>query len=311
MPSVMTLSATSTRSHWWRRCTAATSLSARWSRPRSPGSSGSTPTSTRSRSAPSTAPAARPASPRGGYFAGVPTMVKDNVDVAGMPTCEGTDTWVGYPARQDGDFARMYLATGLIPLGKTQLSEYGFSASAEHPRLGPVRNPWSLDHTAGALVGVGCAGRRRRRTDRPCQRRRRLDPDPCFGQRPGRVEADPRPAGPGQADARHAGADRLRRRGHPQRAGHRGVPPRGREGLPLAEAAPDRRHHPTRPQAAAGRRHHHRAGQEATPRSPSSPSRPHGLLEELGPHGRRGRRPACRTRSPTTSCSTGRRWPCS
>jgi amidase len=89
-------------------------------------------------------------SPRGGFFAGIPTLVKDNVDVAGMPTCEGTDTWVGHPARQDGDFARMYLATGLIPLGKSQLSEYGFSASAEHPRLGPVRNPWSLDHTAGA-----------------------------------------------------------------------------------------------------------------------------------------------------------------
>ncbi len=89
-------------------------------------------------------------SPRGGFFAGIPTLVKDNVDVAGMPTCEGTDTWVGQPARQDGDFARMYLATGLLPLGKSQLSEYGFSASAEHPRLGPVRNPWSLDHTAGA-----------------------------------------------------------------------------------------------------------------------------------------------------------------
>ena len=44
----------------------------------------------------------------------------------------------------------MYLATGLLPLGKTQLSEFGFSASAEHPRLGPVRCPWSLDHTAGA-----------------------------------------------------------------------------------------------------------------------------------------------------------------
>ncbi len=44
----------------------------------------------------------------------------------------------------------MYLATGLVPLGKTQLSEFGFSASAEHPRLGPVRCPWSLDHTAGA-----------------------------------------------------------------------------------------------------------------------------------------------------------------
>ena len=88
--------------------------------------------------------------PRGGYFAGVPTVVKDNVDVAGMPTRQGTDAWRPTAARRDGDFARMYLGTGLIPLGKSQLSEYGFSGAAEHPRLGPVRTPWSTDHVAGA-----------------------------------------------------------------------------------------------------------------------------------------------------------------
>ncbi len=88
--------------------------------------------------------------PRGGFFAGVPTFVKDNVDVAGMPTRQGNDAYQARPAATDGDFARMLLATGLVPLGKTQLSEYGFSPSAEHPRLGPVRSPWSTDHTAGA-----------------------------------------------------------------------------------------------------------------------------------------------------------------
>jgi amidase len=88
--------------------------------------------------------------PRPGFFAGVPTFVKDNVDVAGMPTLQGTDAWLGVPRRLDGDFARMYLATGLLPLGKSQLSEFGFSASAEHPRLGPVRNPWDTDRSAGA-----------------------------------------------------------------------------------------------------------------------------------------------------------------
>ncbi len=88
--------------------------------------------------------------PRGGYFAGVPTLVKDNVDVAGMPTMQGADSWVGHPAKKDGDFARMFLATGLIPLGKSQLSEYGYSAAAEHPRLGAVRTPWNTDHIAGA-----------------------------------------------------------------------------------------------------------------------------------------------------------------
>jgi amidase len=90
------------------------------------------------------------AAPRGGFFAGVPTFVKDNSDLAGLPTMQGTDAFAPVPVRKDGDFARMFLATGLVPLGKTQLSEYGFSASAEHPRLGPVRSPWSTEHTAGA-----------------------------------------------------------------------------------------------------------------------------------------------------------------
>jgi amidase len=93
---------------------------------------------------------AEAAEPRGGFFAGVPTFVKDNVDVAGMPTMQGTDAWEAKPRSVDGDFARMFLATGLLPLGKTQLSEFGFNASAEHPRLGPVRSPWDLDRTAGA-----------------------------------------------------------------------------------------------------------------------------------------------------------------
>ncbi len=90
------------------------------------------------------------AQPPGGYFAGLPTFVKDNSDLAGLPTMHGTDAFAPVPAKRDGDFARMLLATGVIPLGKTRLSEYGFSPSAEHPRLGPVRSPWSTDHTAGA-----------------------------------------------------------------------------------------------------------------------------------------------------------------
>ncbi|HEY7052988.1 MAG TPA: amidase [Mycobacterium sp.] len=85
-----------------------------------------------------------------GFFAGVPTFFKDNVDVAEMPTMQGTDAWDPHPTSADGDFARMFRGTGLIPLGKTQLSEFGFSAAAEHPRIGPVRNPWNTDHTAGA-----------------------------------------------------------------------------------------------------------------------------------------------------------------
>lgn len=88
--------------------------------------------------------------PYGGYFDGVPSFVKDNVDVNGMPTMRGTDAWEPRAASADGDFAKAFLSTGLIPLGRTRMSEFGFSAVCEHPRLGPVRNPWDLLRTAGA-----------------------------------------------------------------------------------------------------------------------------------------------------------------
>ena len=45
------------------------------------------------------------ASRQGGYFDGVPTFIKDNVDVEGMPTMQGTDAWDPRPQAGHGDFA--------------------------------------------------------------------------------------------------------------------------------------------------------------------------------------------------------------
>lgn len=96
---------------------------------------------------------ARSAALRGaasGFFSGVPSYIKDNVDLSGLPTMRGTDAWMPQRAGADSEITRVLLTTGLLALGKTQMSEFGFSAAAEHPRLGPVRNPWDTDHTAGA-----------------------------------------------------------------------------------------------------------------------------------------------------------------
>ena len=264
--------------------------------------------------APSTA--ARGRGPRARAAATSPAYPRSSRTTSTSPACPParapTPGWAT-PAASDGDFARMYLATGLIPLGKSQLSEYGFSASAEHPRLGPVRNPWStrphrwreLVGGSAALVAAGAVPIAHANDGGGSIRipasvnglvglkptRGRLAQDKAMRDMPVRIVSDgvvTRSVRDTAAFFREA--EKVYR---------------------CAEAAADRRHHPARPQAAPGRRQHHRARAGARrPRSPSSPSRPR-ASGGARPHGRRGRRARCRTRSPTTSCSTGRRWPCS
>ena len=87
--------------------------------------------------------------PRPGFLAGVPTFVKDNTDVAGLPTQHGTSAFQARPAVKDGRFAETFFRLGPVGLGKSQLSEFGISASAESPGR-TVRNPWRTDHSSGA-----------------------------------------------------------------------------------------------------------------------------------------------------------------
>src|SRR6195952_4981914 len=56
------------------------------------------------------------ASPHDGFFAGLPSLVKDNSDVAGLPTQQGTHAYVAEPAAADGDFARMFGLVGVTVL---------------------------------------------------------------------------------------------------------------------------------------------------------------------------------------------------
>src|ERR1700745_2737546 len=65
------------------------------------------------------AAASKPVSGSSRFFEGVPTFIKDNVDVAGQPTMQGADAWAPVEAAADGEFTRLYLATGATSLGKT------------------------------------------------------------------------------------------------------------------------------------------------------------------------------------------------
>ncbi len=92
-----------------------------------------------------------------GPFAGVPTYIKDNVDVAGLPTNQGTDAFVAKPAAKDSPVVSQLKALGVNVLGKSRMPEFGFSASTEYVRAEPVRNPWNLDYSSGASSGGAAA----------------------------------------------------------------------------------------------------------------------------------------------------------
>lgn len=97
------------------------------------------------------------AAPRGGSFAGVPTFVKDNTDVQGLPTRQGSAAIPPHPAAGHGAFAKQYLSQGFTLLGKSTLPEFGFNASTEFAGRAPTRNPWHTDYSSGASSGGSAA----------------------------------------------------------------------------------------------------------------------------------------------------------
>lgn len=106
--------------------------------------------------------AARTLRRRGG-LAGVPTMIKDMVDVAGLPTQWGSDGYAtAPPAKATTALAAQFEEMGAICLGKSSMPEFGFQPSNEPVGRPPTRNPWGMGHTTGgssagsaALVAAG------------------------------------------------------------------------------------------------------------------------------------------------------------
>ncbi|WP_234327182.1 amidase [Streptomyces sp. NRRL WC-3742] len=88
---------------------------------------------------------------------GVPTYLKDNVDLRGVPTAMGSAAFRARPARRNSRFTDQFLSTGLAVLGKTRLPEFGLNASTEFAAAPPVRNPWRPSHSAGASSGGSAA----------------------------------------------------------------------------------------------------------------------------------------------------------
>ena len=86
-------------------------------------------------------------------LAGVPVAIKDNVDLAGAPTRNGSAATSPEPAAADDELVRRLRAAGALLVGKTSVPELCLWPFTESEAFGITRNPWGLDHTPGGSSG--------------------------------------------------------------------------------------------------------------------------------------------------------------
>lgn len=90
-------------------------------------------------------------------FGGVPSLLKDNLDLAGFPTRHGSRATPSQPVKKNAALVNQFNQIGLHFLGKTKLPEFGFTATTEYSQGDPARNPWNLDHSTGGSSGGSAA----------------------------------------------------------------------------------------------------------------------------------------------------------
>lgn len=94
-----------------------------------------------------------------GPLVGLPLLVKDLEDVAGMTTTFGSLLCRDAPpARRDALVPRRLRAAGAVVIGKSNLSEFAFKAYSSNRLFGATLNPWAREYSPGGSSGGSAAG---------------------------------------------------------------------------------------------------------------------------------------------------------
>ena len=92
-----------------------------------------------------------------GWLAGLPVPIKDNNDVGGVVTTQGSPIFADFvPEKSDNTVATLE-ANGAIPIGKSNIPEFA-GANTFNTVFGATRNPWDLRMSvAGSSGGAAAA----------------------------------------------------------------------------------------------------------------------------------------------------------
>ena len=88
-----------------------------------------------------------------GSLHGVPFTVKENIDMAGLPTTWGVQALTKAVVPLDAPVVERMRQAGAIPIARTNLPDMGLRMHTDSSLYGLTRNPWNLERTAGGSSG--------------------------------------------------------------------------------------------------------------------------------------------------------------
>ena len=136
---------------------------------------------------------------------GVLAAVKDNIDVAGLPTTAACPAFAYAPA-QSAPVVAALEAAGAIVVGKTNLDQFATGLVGTRSPYGAVPNAFDPRYiSGGSSSGSAVAVATRTRPRRARHRHRGLGPSPGGLQQHRRLEADTRPPVDARASCLPAG----------------------------------------------------------------------------------------------------------
>lgn len=88
-----------------------------------------------------------------GWLAGLPIVVKDLNEVAGVRTTFGSPIFADYVPDRNEISVDMLEANGALPIAKSNTPEFGAGANTFNEVFGKTRNPWNTAMTCGGSSG--------------------------------------------------------------------------------------------------------------------------------------------------------------
>jgi amidase len=88
-----------------------------------------------------------------GRLHGVPITVKENIDLAGVPTTQAVAALSGAVPAVDAPHVAHLRGAGAIPIGRTNLPDFALRWHTDNAVYGATRNPWDASRTPGGSSG--------------------------------------------------------------------------------------------------------------------------------------------------------------